>query len=87
MPNYDFFCEECDFEWEDFSKVADLPNVECPECGGPGKVAIKSRPNVIFDIEEQFDYGLGKRIRSRNHKRETLKRINGNREHPLEEAG
>jgi putative FmdB family regulatory protein len=87
VPNYDFYCEECDFEWEDFEKMEDLPDVKCPECGGPGKVAFKAKPNVILDLEEHFDYGIGKRIRSRRQKRETLKRINGEREHPLEPMG
>jgi putative FmdB family regulatory protein len=49
MPTYDYVCEACDHEWEEFKPMASKPTKKCPECGKP-KARRKIGPGagVIF---------------------------------------
>jgi len=33
MPTYDYVCEACDHEWEEFKPITAKPTKKCPECG------------------------------------------------------
>ncbi|WP_376697040.1 FmdB family zinc ribbon protein [Wenzhouxiangella sp. EGI_FJ10305] len=35
MPIYEYRCKSCGHELEKLQKIADLPLVDCPECGRP----------------------------------------------------
>lgn len=38
MPFYNFFCEDCNLEYEDFVPYSEYdPNYPCPDCSGPGE--------------------------------------------------
>ena len=49
MPTYDYVCEACDHEWEEFKPMTSKPTKKCPECGKP-KARRKIGPGagVIF---------------------------------------
>lgn len=34
MPLYDFRCDKCNWEWEEFLRHSNDPAPLCPECGG-----------------------------------------------------
>lgn len=38
MPTYEFQCQECKHEWEDFMSIKAPDPEECPECKIKGKV-------------------------------------------------
>lgn len=33
MPTYDYVCEACQHEWEEFRSITAKPTKKCPECG------------------------------------------------------
>ncbi len=34
MPTYQYKCDECNFEFEEFQKISEKPIKSCPRCGG-----------------------------------------------------
>jgi putative FmdB family regulatory protein len=34
MPTYQYKCDDCDFEFEEFQKISDKPIKSCPKCEG-----------------------------------------------------
>ena len=40
MPLYDFKCLECEFEFEEFAKIADREDVPCPSCSCKTKITL-----------------------------------------------
>jgi len=34
MPTYEYKCEKCSKEFEQFQKISDPPLAKCPDCGG-----------------------------------------------------
>jgi len=34
MPTYQYQCDNCGFEFEEFQRISDNPIEICPECGG-----------------------------------------------------
>jgi putative FmdB family regulatory protein len=35
MPTYDYRCDACEHEFEEFQSIKDDPLKDCPECGKP----------------------------------------------------
>ena len=33
MPTYDYVCDGCQHEFEEFQSIVDSPKKKCPECG------------------------------------------------------
>lgn len=49
MPTYDYRCEACDHEFEEFQSMTAKPLRKCPECGKPKlKRLIGTGAGVIF---------------------------------------
>jgi putative FmdB family regulatory protein len=49
MPTYDYTCENCGYEFEQFQPIAARPLRKCPECGKMSlKRLIGSGSGVIF---------------------------------------
>lgn len=48
MPNYDYKCTLCDYTFEVFQKMTDLPIEICPKCEGKVKRLIGSGAGPIF---------------------------------------
>jgi putative FmdB family regulatory protein len=38
MPIYDYKCQECGHEFEEFARISDPPITQCPVCGRPDSV-------------------------------------------------
>ncbi|MBU1099919.1 MAG: zinc ribbon domain-containing protein [Bacteroidetes bacterium] len=48
MPNYDYKCLECQYEFEVFQKMTDSALTECPACKGSVKRLIGAGLGPIF---------------------------------------
>ncbi len=48
MPTYDYLCNECEYEFEEFQSMTAKPLKKCPECGGKVKRLIGSGAGVVF---------------------------------------
>jgi len=49
MPTYDYICENCGYEFEQFQSITARPLCKCPECGkGELKRLIGAGSGVIF---------------------------------------
>jgi putative FmdB family regulatory protein len=49
MPTYDYICEACENEWEEFHSIKAEPVKKCPACGKPkAKRVIGPGAGIIF---------------------------------------
>ena len=49
MPTYDYICENCEYEFEQFQSITAKPLRTCPKCGKRGlKRLIGSGAGIIF---------------------------------------
>ncbi len=49
MPTYDYVCDACEHEFEEFQSISAKPLKKCPECGKPRlKRLIGTGAGVIF---------------------------------------
>lgn len=48
MPTYDYRCDECDHEFEEFQSIKAAPLETCPKCKGPVRRLISSGNGIIF---------------------------------------
>ncbi len=48
MPHYDYVCEKCANRYEKFQQMTDLPDSECPVCGGPVRRLIGTGAGLMF---------------------------------------
>ncbi len=48
MPTYDYKCESCDCQFEQFQRMTDDPLENCPKCEGPVKRLIGTGAGIIF---------------------------------------
>jgi putative FmdB family regulatory protein len=48
MPNYDYRCLECGYNFEEFQKMTDEPLTKCPKCKGHVKRLIGAGLGPIF---------------------------------------
>ena len=47
VPLYEYCCKKCEHTFEKIMKFSDVPEAQCPECGGEGK-RLLSAPAVHF---------------------------------------
>lgn len=48
MPTYEYKCEKCHHQFEQFQKITDEPVKTCPACGGVVKRLISGGGGVLF---------------------------------------
>ncbi len=48
MPTYDYRCQICGYEFEEFQMMQDEPLTECPKCKGSVKRLIGGGLGIIF---------------------------------------
>ncbi|MEO0216611.1 MAG: FmdB family zinc ribbon protein [candidate division WOR-3 bacterium] len=48
MPTYEYECSNCQFHFEEFQKITDLPVAVCPKCGGKARRLISGGIGLIF---------------------------------------
>lgn len=48
MPTYDYHCNDCGFEFEEFQSIASEPLHICPRCGGHVRRLISGGGGLIF---------------------------------------
>jgi len=48
MPNYDYICIDCSYEFEEFQKMTDPVLQECPRCKGPLRRKIGTGAGLLF---------------------------------------
>ena len=75
MPLYDFQCIECGHEFEEFAKIRDRLNVNCPVCSSTCKVLMSPWKEDWFKpfVSEDFD-GTPIEVKSKGHYKELCKK-------------
>lgn len=48
MPTYEYRCDQCGFEFEEFQSMKDDPLEKCPKCGGKVQRLIGAGSGMIF---------------------------------------
>ena len=48
MPTYEYQCQNCKFEFEEFQSIASEPLQVCPKCGGQVVRKISGGTGLIF---------------------------------------
>ncbi len=48
MPTYEYACQKCGYQFEEFQAITADPLTECPECGGEVKRLISAGAGLIF---------------------------------------
>lgn len=49
MPTYEYRCNACDHEWEDFQSITADPTKKCPDCGkNKAERLISAGGGIIF---------------------------------------
>lgn len=48
MPTYEYHCNDCSFEFEEFQSIASEPLTVCPRCGGKIRRLISGGGGLIF---------------------------------------
>ncbi len=61
MPHYDYECEACGYELEEFQSMSAEPLVDCPECGEPKLIRLigLGLPPIIKGTETPCKEGRG----------------------------
>lgn len=72
MPLYDYECERCGKQRDEFRSVADRNNPLSCECGSPMKKII-SGYRVIGDLDPYYDDNLDTYVRSKQHRKEVMR--------------
>lgn len=75
MPTYHYECKRCKHDFEEWRSVDNRYRTFCPACGfGDLGILIES-VSIHTDIEPYYDIQLGKRIKSKKHKKEVAKEL------------
>lgn len=48
MPTYQYHCNDCGADFEEWQKMSDPPLEQCPECGGHAKRVISGGAGLLF---------------------------------------
>ncbi len=48
MPTYEYLCEDCDYEFEEFQSITADPIESCPKCHGHVRRLISAGTGLIF---------------------------------------
>ncbi len=48
MPNYDYKCDKCGHQFEEFQTMMEEPLKQCPRCGGDVRRMIGAGAGLIF---------------------------------------
>lgn len=48
MPTYEYKCEKCGHEFEEFQSITAEAKADCPECGSEAKRMISLNSGIIF---------------------------------------
>ena len=49
MPTYEYVCDACDHEWEEFQSITSKPSKKCPDCGkSKAQRIISAGGGIIF---------------------------------------
>jgi len=73
MPLYDYHCVKCDARAEEFRSVENRNKAPKCECGAQMRKAL-SVSNPIGDVEPYYDDNLQTGIRSKQHRREVMRK-------------
>ena len=62
MPTYEYQCDGCGYNFEEFQKMSDAPVSVCPQCGGHVRRLVSGGTGIIFKGSGFYatDYGRSK---------------------------
>lgn len=72
MPLYDYECNDCGHEFEEFQTISERHNMHCPKCSGSCDLTFKPQPRYV-PFNGYFDEGLGVHITGRDHRRRVMR--------------
>ena len=65
MPTYDYKCDACDHQWEEFQSIKAEPTKKCPKCGkSKAKRQISCQDGILSGSQSRFGQITGKALRS-----------------------
>ena len=67
MPFYQYRCDECKIEFEEFRQVCQRYDVNCPSCDLIPHIVIG--PAAVHTFQPYYDVSLGQHIKSKDHKK------------------
>jgi putative FmdB family regulatory protein len=73
MPIYAYACKECDHTLDALQKIADVPLVDCPDCGKPALKRLLSAPR--FRLKGQGWYET-------DFKKDNQRNLHGDKDSP-----
>ena len=75
MPTYEYYCTDCNFEFEEFQSIASEPIQICPRCNGNVKRKISGGTGLIFKGSGFYitDYKNKKSTANRPAEKQNLK--------------
>ncbi len=75
MPTYEYYCTDCNFEFEEFQSIASEPIQICPKCNGNVKRKISGGTGLIFKGSGFYitDYKNKKSTANRPAEKQNLK--------------
>ncbi|MFQ6113449.1 MAG: FmdB family zinc ribbon protein [bacterium] len=48
MPTYEYLCDDCEYQFEEFQSITADPLENCPKCGGRVRRLISTGNGLIF---------------------------------------
>jgi putative FmdB family regulatory protein len=54
MPIYNYHCNKCDEEFENFSSIDERKFSECPECGSQSELVFSPNINVAIHVFQPY---------------------------------
>uniref|UniRef100_A0A7C4XJI6 Zinc ribbon domain-containing protein n=1 Tax=candidate division WOR-3 bacterium TaxID=2052148 RepID=A0A7C4XJI6_UNCW3 len=74
MPTYEYECPHCNFHFEEFQKITDLPVAKCPKCGNNARRLISGGIGLIFKGSGFYITDYKKQSLPKQEKREKLQK-------------
>lgn len=56
MPNYDYRCDVCNQDWEEFNSIKQRNNSNCPSCDNAGTLRITTGRKPIVFQSQYFEH-------------------------------
>lgn len=70
----DFYCKQCEHEWDDLVQRAEENDQICPKCQGLASIGISCPHVASYSLMSKDDQAKHLRKRSRDHTRKMLKK-------------
>ena len=56
MPNYDYYCHQCEQDFEEFQNIVDRNRTKCPQCGQLSEIQIGMKQKPVLFREGWYEH-------------------------------